>query len=51
MGAAERAAWREAIREMFSHAWDGYLAHGFPASEPRPTSRRPLLLSCDETIS
>ena len=34
----ERIQYREAVREMFQHAYDGYLEHGYPESELRPTS-------------
>jgi mannosidase alpha-like ER degradation enhancer 1 len=37
--ASERVRLREKVREMFYHAYAGYMAHAFPHDELRPLSR------------
>ena len=37
--APERVRLREKVREMFHHAYDGYMAHAFPHDELRPLTR------------
>lgn len=37
--ASERVRLREKVREMFYHAYGGYMTHAFPHDELRPLSR------------
>ena len=39
MPLAEKHAYREAVREMIFHTYDGYMTHAFPHDELRPLSQ------------
>ncbi|KAJ1985384.1 hypothetical protein H4R34_000038 [Dimargaris verticillata] len=42
MNQTERLVLRETVREMFNHAYNSYMDHGFPADEIRPLTCQPL---------